>query len=129
MARGKKAKTANPKVIPIWLMIYDGDPSKSYIFCSQDKVLASAEGAIRQACTDRVPNDVIDHICVDMMQRLKQLKAQPFMFIRCPEMALTIHRFELDQCNDIHKCLVHCREQADVVLRKEIDNLFVELTI
>ena len=127
MAKRKKKASESQTVIPIWLMIYDGDPSKSYIFCSRDKVLASAESVVRSSCAGRMPDEVIDTICSDIMSKVAA-DSKPFLMIKCPAMQLVVHRLELDKYNDIHKCLSRCREQVDEPLRKQIDNLFADLS-
>ena len=113
------------KVIPIWLVVYDRDPSKSYILCSQDKVYASLDGAIRTAFQG-ANEEAADQICDDLIAQLRLIKPQSFMIVRCPNLSIVVHRLELDRHNQICKVLFGCLDQVDEDTRDQIDRLFVE---
>jgi hypothetical protein len=113
----------NDKVIPLWLIVFDQDPTRSYICASKNKVLASVEGAIRGTYGDE--SDLLVPPVIDQIDKTWGL---PFISLRCPpSLDLFVHRIEIDKHNPIGKILLDCYDALPYdSLRSRIANLFVE---
>jgi hypothetical protein len=92
------------KAIQLWLVVFDQDPTKSYIYLNKDKVLASVEGAIRGTYGDES-----DSLVQPIIERINQTWEQTFIRLKCPpSLDLFIHRLEIDKHNPIGKLLLEC---------------------
>lgn len=111
------------KVIPLWLIVFDQDPTRAYICNSKDKVLASVEGAIRSACGE--DSDVLVKPIIDQIDKTW---GQSFISLRCPPaLDLFVHHLEIDKHNVIGKTLLECYEAIPYdSLRAKIARLFVD---
>ena len=111
------------KVILLWLIVFDQNPTRSYLCTSKKKVLASVEGAIRSTYGD-VPDKVISPV----IERIEQTWGSPFISLKCPpSLDLFVHRLEIDKYNPIGKILMECYDAVPYnSLREKIAELFVE---
>lgn len=116
--------TLEDKVVPLWLVVYDQDPTKSYVFADQRKVLLSVEGSIKQMIPDCPANtEAVDRV----IDKLKESWAAPFLLIPMDNMTVFVHRLELDKHNPIHKAL--CKaigSVSDAGVRDELASFFVD---
>jgi len=111
------------KVIPLWLIVFDQDPTKAYIHTTKGKVLASVEGAIRGTYGDES-----DMLIPSVIDQINKTWGQSFMSLKCPpSLDLFVHRLEMDKHNPICKLLLDCYDALPYdSLRSRIANLFVE---
>jgi hypothetical protein len=110
------------KVIPLWLIVFDQDPTKSYICTTKNKVLASVEGAIRGTYGDE--SDLINPV----IDKIEKTWGQQFINLKCPpSLDLFVHRLEIDKHNPIGRILMECYHALPYnSLRARIAKLFVE---
>jgi hypothetical protein len=115
--------TLDSKVVPLWLIVFDQDPTKSYICTSKSKVLASVEGAIRGTYGDES-----DLLVPPIIKQIDKTWGQSFISLRCPpSLDLFVHRLEIDKHNPIGKILMECYEALPYdSLRTKIAKLFVD---
>jgi hypothetical protein len=111
------------KVIPFWLIVFDQDPEKSYIYTTKEKVLASIEGAIRGTYGDE-SNLIIPSV----LGQIDRTWGQSFISLKCPpSLELFIHRLEIDKHNPICKLLLECYDALPYdSLRAKILKIFVD---
>ena len=111
------------KVIPLWLIVFDQDPTRSYLCTTKNKVLASVEGAIRGTYGDES-----DLLVPPVMTQLEKTWGKQFIMLRCPpSLDLFVHRLEIDKHNPIGKILMECYDALPYeALRTKIAKLFVE---
>jgi hypothetical protein len=112
------------KVIPLWLIVFDQDPTKAYICTTKSKVLASVEGAIRGTY-----GDSSDLLVSPVMNQINKAWGQSFISLRCPpSLDLFVHRLEIDKHNPIGKILLECYDALPTCpLRSRIAKLFVDM--
>jgi len=118
------------KVTPIWLIVYDQDPSKAYTFTSKEKVVASVEGALRSSNTGDNPD--IDVICEEVLLKLDEAWGMSFILMRMFDIELFIHRLDIDRHNAVGKILMDAHDALDGVddeLAGRIDDLFIDPTV
>lgn len=121
--------TLSAKVIPIWLMVFDQDPSRTYIFTNKQKVFASVEGLVRSVAPEERAEE-----CVRMaLAHLENAWNAPFIPMRFQQTSLFVHRLEIDRYNPIHKMLTNCRAALESTSDpkaakaiKSIDELFAD---
>ena len=112
------------KVIPLWLIVFDQDPTKTYICVTRDKVLASIEGAIRGALGD---DAAVDCLVSAILEKLGEVWQQSFINLTCPSLSLFVHRLEIDRYNPIGKILLECYDALTYDdLRARIAKLFID---
>ena len=119
----KSHEQIDDKVIPLWLIVFDQDPTKSYICTTKSKVLASVEGAIRGTYGDES-----DDLVPPIIKQIDKTWGQSFISLRCPpSLSLFVHRLEIDKYNPIGKILLECYDALPhSTLRTRIEQLFVE---
>jgi hypothetical protein len=115
--------TINGKIIPMWLIVFDQDPTKAYLCTSKNKVLASVEGAIRGTYGDES-----DLLAPPVIREIERTWGQSFISLRCPpSLDLFIHRLEIDKHNPICRILLECYDALPYdALRAKIAQLFVD---
>lgn len=110
------------KVIPLWLIVFDQNPTRAYICVTKEKVLASVEGAVRGTYGDES-----DCIVPAIIEQLERMWDQPFINLTCPSLSLFVHRLEIDKYNPIGKMLLECYDAVVYDdLRTRIAKLFVD---
>ena len=112
------------KVIPLWLLVFDQDPTKAYICATKKKVLASVEGAIRGTYGDES-----DLLVQPVIAQIDKTWGRPFINLRCPpSLEMFVHRLEIDKHNPIGRILLECYDALPVYneLRTKIAKLFVD---
>jgi hypothetical protein len=111
------------KVIPLWLIVFDQDPTKAYLCTTKNKVLASVEGAIRGTYGDEA-----DFLAPPVINQIDKTWGQSFISLKCPpSLDLFVHRLEIDKHNPIGKLLLECYDALPYdSLRTKIANLFVD---
>jgi hypothetical protein len=114
------------KIVPMWLIVYDQDPTQSYICNSTDKVFASVEGALYTAIPDADAEDLRQ----SLMAQLKSVWQVPFISLTTPAFTLFVHRLEIDKYNPVGRLLLDCFEvlpEGD--LRERIAKIFVDPSV
>ena len=119
--------TLDNKVIPLWLLVYDQDPSKAYLFTSKAKVFAVVEGMVRSVVPDEMSDAVVD----GTLSNLETEWDKPFIPMQFTDTSLFVHRLEIDKYNPIHKVLSKYNNVLEYAVGgKEvidmIDDLFVD---
>ena len=112
------------KVIPLWLIVFDQDPTKAYICNTKSKVLASVEGAIRGTFGDES-----DLLVAPVVEQIDKTWGQTFISFKCPpSIDLFVHRLEIDKHNPIFRTLMECYDALLPYnpLRAKIAKLFVD---
>ena len=109
------------KVIPLWIIVFDQNPTRSYICVTKDKVLASVTGAISGTYGDDA-----DVIIPGIINQIKKSWGKPFICLTCPSLSSFIHRLEIDKYNPIGKLLLECYDTITYDdLRARIAKLFI----
>ena len=92
------------KIIPMWLIVYDSDPDRSYIFTNKEKVIASIMGSLESS----VPQEdlEVDDIVSEIMQGLDKTWGARFTALRFFSLLVFIHRLDLDRHNKIISTLM-----------------------
>jgi hypothetical protein len=116
--------TLSGKIIPMWLIVFDQDPTKAYLCASKNKVLASVEGAIRGTYGDES-----DSLAPPVIREIDRTWGQAFISLKCPpSLDLFIHRLEIDKHNPLCRILLECYDALPCgALRTKIAQLFVDI--
>jgi hypothetical protein len=111
------------KIIPLWLIVFDQDPTKAYIHTSKNKVMASVEGAIRGTYGEEA-----DLLVPSVLKQIDKTWGQSFISLKCPpSLDLFVHRLEIDKHNPICKVLLECYGSLPHgLLRTKIAKLFID---
>jgi hypothetical protein len=124
----EKLKLAD-QVIPIWLIVYDQNPTKAYLCGSKEKVIASVEGAIRNTLMACSQLDV-DTVCDSLLGQLKKMWRLRFISLNCHDLELFVHRLEIDKYHPVGRILLDCYATLDDgELRNKIESLFLDPSI
>jgi len=115
------------KIIPLWLIVYDQDPNRTYLFTHKDKVLASIEGLARSEVPDIMGDECADHVATT----LKHAWGSTLITMQLISTTVHVHRLEIDKCNPIHQVLVGCKAALNTGVGKQeaigrIDDLFID---
>ena len=102
---------SDEKIIPLWLMVYNQDPTQTYLFTSKDKVFASIEGLIRSVA----PDDAADKFVELALDTLNSTWGAPLIPMQFRDTLLFVHRLEIDRHNPIHQALTKCRNALEDV--------------
>lgn len=119
----QKAESENldTKVLSIWAIVYDGNPSLTYTVGDVEKAMASVEGAIRGYIGDAdVDEDVYDQI----MTKIRAQQHCPCIPISMGNMNIVLYHWELDKMHPIHQVLRECYDKVDEDLQSKILSLF-----
>lgn len=110
------------KIIPLWLIVFDQNPTRAYLCITKEKVLASIEGAIRGTYGDEA-----DYIVPPIIDQIEKIWDRSFINLTCPSLSLFVHRLEIDKHNPISKILLECYDAIGYDdLRVKIAKLFVD---
>ena len=111
------------KIIPLWLIVFDQDPTRAYICSSKNKVLASVEGAIRGTYGDEA-----DLLAPPVLGQIDKTWGQTFISLKVPpSLELFVHYLEVDKNNPIYKILLECYDALPYdELRTKIAQLFAD---
>jgi hypothetical protein len=112
------------KVIPIWMICYDGDADRIYSFTNFDKAVASIEGAVRSYFGEEGPE--FDQLCGEVTDKIRELRTAPCIPLRFDNLDVVVYNWEIDSTNPIHKILSDCHDTAGDVLKEKIKILFAE---
>lgn len=112
------------KVIPIWMICYDGDAERIYSFTDFEKAVASVEGSIRGYFGEEGPE--FDLVCQQVTSKMHELRNAPCVPMRFNTLNVVVYNWELDSANPIHKVLSDCHKVADEDLKDRIEMLFAE---
>jgi len=112
-------------VAPIWLIVYDNDPSQSYVFTNKDKVVASIEGSIKSV----IPAGVeMDDSADELIKHLADgWEKHRFTVLRFLNLLAFIHRIDFDRHTTVGKILMSAYDalkHTDVDLACRIRDLF-----
>lgn len=119
-------------IIPIWVVIYDKDPDRTYVLNSFEQVIRSVEGAL----SPYLDNDSIIGVC----KELESNRSNRYLFLRYRQNAdgligrdvqgIDVFRIDLDHSSKIHSVLTKVidrlddKEDADLII--EMLDLFVD---
>ena len=116
------------KVIPVWLVVYDQNPHRSYLLFSPEKVLQAVDGVIRTTYSANC-----DEICKNILRLVKDGLDQKFIPISVERTVIFIHRLDIDKHSPLHKVLLQAYDRlsdsesdVDIDIAAVIENLFVD---
>ena len=89
------------KVITLWLIVYDQDPTQCYLFTSKGKVLASIEGLVRSVAPEQAADQFVN-IALETIH-------DTFIACKFQNTQIFVHRLEIDRYNPIHRALLQCK--------------------
>lgn len=115
------SKPFDDKVIGVWMIIYDGDASQTYMFGDFDKVLASIESSIRGYIGDELSDDKIYDT---ILNKVRENSNKPCIPIRVNNLQIVLYYWELDDSHPIHRVLGECFDVVDSDLKYKISSLF-----
>lgn len=113
------------KVVPVWMICYDGDASKIYSFTNFDKAVASIERSVRGYYFDREGAD-FDEICKQVSNTIYEHKDSPCIPMKFNNLTIVLYNWEIDMTNPIHMTLLECHKYVPSGLKKKIENLFAD---
>lgn len=99
------------KVLPLWVVIYDNEPSRTYVYTSPDKMIAAIDGSVRSYTQD--DSQAAEMLYQEFVDRIRNNLSEPFIPVVLqlgPEQALAISivKFELDCTTKFHAVLSEC---------------------
>lgn len=109
-------------VLESWLILYDGDPDKAYMFDDFEKVLASVESSVRGYIGEENPG--YDAIFDNLVGKVRDQRDAPVIPLRVNDLFILIYRWEWDKTHVLHKLLCKCYDVVDDDLRIQIDHAF-----
>ena len=118
------------KVIPIWLVVYDQNPHRSYLLFSPEKVLQAIDGVIRTTFSTSC-----DEICSRTLDVVKSGldRCQKFTPICIERTVIFIHRLDIDKHSPVHKSLLSAYaklsesdDEGDIDIAATIESLFTD---
>lgn len=101
------------KVIPIWLIIYDQNPQRSYLLFAPEKVLQAVDGVIRTTYAEDC-----DEIAERTLDVVRSRLDKGFTPICIEHTLIFIHRLEIDKYSPLHKVLLRA---YDVLSESELE--------
>ena len=110
------------QVIPIWSIIFDGDPSQVYTYSEWDKVKSAVEGSIRSyliGSDDTAADNIMEN-----MNWLCELENVKLISVNVHNLIINIHRWEIDNSCRLFKLLVKCYDTVPDDLKLQMLSLF-----
>ncbi len=95
------------QIVQLWIITFDQDVSRTYIYNSKEKVIASVEGTVYNLVPDAVADDLVEHI---IEQLATQMSHNVFIPIVIQDTVITVRRIDLDKYNPIVVCLSECHD-------------------
>jgi hypothetical protein len=117
------------KVVALWIVTYDNDPSRAYIFNDFDKTMCAIEGSLRELCPQGFEH-TLDESIKAIRAKLNEEAWAPVIMPTSPNSAhmISARRVDLDHLNPAVVCLLKAYKMAedagDSELREQIELLF-----